>query len=82
MHDLRETLTAHKFQCIEDSDLVEVWYSRRSPKGEWLAVRIEDCFGGTTVQFEVHTLLAVNLVPTPASEEDLIALMGEMGVPR
>jgi hypothetical protein len=80
--DLRKSLETNGFTCIEDSDLVEVWYSRRSPKGEWLAVRIEDCFGGTTVQFEVHTLLAVNLVPTPASEEDLIALMGEMGVPR
>lgn len=80
--DLRKCLEANGFACVEDSDLAEVWYSRSSPKGEWLAVRIEDCFGGTTVQFEVHTLLAVNLVPTPASEEDLIALMGEMGVPR
>jgi hypothetical protein len=45
-----------------------------------LAVRFEDCFGGTTVQFAVDTLVECKVIPTPASEDDLKALMFEMGV--
>lgn len=80
--DLRKSLEVNGFQCVKDSDLVEVWHSLPSSKWEFLSVRIEDCFSGAIVQFEVHTMLECKGIPTPASEEDLIALMGEMGVPR
>jgi hypothetical protein len=36
--------------------------------------------GGTTVQFAVDTLVECKVIPTPASEDDLKALMFEMGV--
>ena len=79
MDNLREILSAHGFTCTEDPDLVEVWESKRSARGEWIAVRFEDLFR-STVQFEAHTVLQGVPIPTPGSEDDLRALMFEMGV--
>lgn len=80
MDNLREILSAHGFTCTDDRDLVEVWESRRSPRGEWIAVRFEDVFQKSVVQFEAHTVLQGVPIPTPGSEDDLKALMFEMGV--
>jgi hypothetical protein len=88
--DWREILQRNGFTCEEkprpNEPLAEYWVSRRSPNGKWIEVRAEDMFGGgadfNLAQWFEHTILQEKQIPAPASEECLVALMGEMGVPR
>lgn len=77
--DLRDTLTLLGFECVEDTDMVEVWKSRTSPHGISVAVRFEDSFRAPTIQWELHTVLIAYVVFAPVN---IPSLLDAWGIPR
>jgi hypothetical protein len=82
MQNLRDVLAKHGF-LEEDHDMMTRWMSRQNPRGERIGCEIAEAFRGEPkASWYITKPNGGSAIPAPASEECLVALMGEMGVPR